>query len=54
MLTLKNRNFTVIKADKKNCKYFIGSLDDDYKIKPLHIILPKMSSYIKSYDGETK
>ena len=54
MLTLKNRNFTVIKADKKNYKYFIGSLDDDYKIKPLHIILPKTSSYIKSYDGETK
>ena len=27
---------------------------DDYKIKPLHIALPRKSSYIKGYDGKTK
>ena len=29
-------------------------LYDDYKIKPLHIMLPKMSVYVKRYDGQTK
>ena len=27
---------------------------DDYKIKPLHIILSKTCAFVKSYDGETK
>ena len=27
---------------------------DDYKIKPLQIILPKTKAYVKSYDGQTK
>ena len=27
---------------------------DDYKVKPLHIMLPKTSIYVKSYDGQTK
>ena len=27
---------------------------DNYKVKPLHIMLPKVSAYVKSYDGETK
>ena len=27
---------------------------NDHKVKPLHIILPKTSAYIKSYDGQTK
>ena len=27
---------------------------NDHKAKPLHIILPKTSAYVKSYDGETK
>ena len=35
-------------------KYFIGYEDDDHKIKPLRIKLPKPSAYVKSYDGETK
>ena len=38
----------------RNCKYFIGYIDDNYKIKPFSVILPKTSLYIKSYDGETK
>ena len=29
-------------------------LYDDYKIKPLHIMLPKTSVYVKRYDGQTK
>ena len=35
-------------------KYFIVYLDDYYKIKPLSVILPKMSAYVKSYDDGTK
>ena len=26
----------------------------DNKIKPLHIMLPKISAYVKCYDGQTK
>ena len=29
-------------------------LDSDYKIKPLFLMLPKTSAYVKGYDGETK
>ena len=29
-------------------------MDDDYKIKPLHIMLPKMSTYVKGCYGEIK
>ena len=39
---------------KKNYKYFIGYLYDDYKVKPLHIMLPKTSKYVKSCEGKTK
>ena len=39
---------------KKNYKYFIGYLYNDDKVKPLHIILPKSSAYVRSYDGQTK
>ena len=41
-------------SSEKNYKYFIGYLDDDLKIKPLHIMLPTKSAYIKIYLGETK
>ena len=39
---------------EENYKYFIGYLDNDNKVNPLYIILPKTSAYIKSYDGQTK
>ena len=39
---------------KTNCKYFIGYLYDDYKIKLLNIILPKTRAHVKSYDSQTK
>ena len=29
-------------------------MHDDCKVKPLHIMLPKTSAYIKRYDGKTK
>ena len=35
---------------KKNYKYVIGYLYDDYKIKSLHTMLPKGSVYVKGYD----
>ena len=40
-----------ISFGENNCKYFIGYLYNDDKVKPLNIILPKTSTYIKSYDG---
>ena len=39
---------------EKIYKYYIGYLYNDHKVKPLHIMLPKTSDYIKSYDGQTK
>ena len=45
---------TIFLLVKKSYKYFVGYLYDDYKIKPLHIMIPKTKAYIKSYDGQTK
>ena len=38
---------------EKYYKYFIGYLYNDKKVKPLHIIIPKTSAYVKSFDGQT-
>ena len=27
---------------------------DNHKVKPLHIMIPETSAYVKSYDGQTK
>ena len=43
-----------ISSGKKSYKYFIGYLYSNYKVKPLHIMLPKTSVYVQSYDGKTK
>ena len=40
-----------ISFGEKNYNYFISYLYND---KPLHIILPKTSAYVKSFDGQTK
>ena len=40
--------------DEKNYEYFIGYLHDDNKIKPLHIMLPKTTAYVRNYGGQTK
>ena len=42
------------KKNKKNYECFIGYLCNVHKVKPLHIRLPKISAYVKSYDGQTK
>ena len=34
--------------------WLIGCLYGDYKIKPLHKILPKTKAHIKGYDDQTK
>ena len=43
-----------ISFGEKNYKYFIGYLYDSDKVKPLHIMLPKTSAYVKSYEGQIK
>ena len=43
-----------ISFGEKNYKYFIGYLYNDHKVKPLHIMVPKTSTYVKSYDGQTE
>ena len=43
-----------ISFGEKNYKCFFGYLYNDNKVKPLQIMLPKRSTYVKSYDGQTK
>ena len=38
---------------EKNYKYFIG-YSYNSKVKPLNIMFPKKSAYLKRYDGQTK
>ena len=54
---MDNENVLVsnkISFGEKNYKYFIGYLYNDNRVKPLHIIFPKTSAYVKSYDRHTK
>ena len=39
-----------ISYGENNYKYSYN----DHKVKPLHLMLPKASTYVKSYDGQTK
>lgn len=41
-------------SGENNHKYLIDYKDDVYKIKTLSLILPKSSTYVKSYDVKTK
>ena len=34
---------------QKNYKCFIGYLYDNYKVKPLHVMLPKTTAHAKSW-----
>ena len=43
-----------ISSGEKKYKYFIYYLYNNFKVKLLHIILPKTSAYVKGFDGETK
>ena len=46
---------SMVSSGGKKYKYFIGYVDNnEYIIKPIHIMLPKMSAYVKGYDSETK
>ena len=36
-----------ISFGEKSCKYFFGYLYNDNKVKLLHIMLPKTSTYVK-------
>ena len=59
VLFFKRCRYSEVLVSKKNSsaekvyKYFIGYVYDDYKVKPLHIILPKTSAYVKTYDTQT-
>ena len=57
-LTLVNANKIVVsdkfKHSNDGFKYFIGYLHDDDVIRPLCIILPQMSGYIKYFDNGGK
>ena len=54
MQILRNEKSYKISSPNKKYKYFVGYLYDDLNVKPLRIMLPKTSIYIKSYDGQTK
>ena len=43
-----------ISFGRKNYKYFVGYLYNGNKIEPLNIMLPKINTYVKVYDGQTK
>ena len=43
-----------ISFGKKNYKYFVGYLYNGNKTEPLNIMLPKINTYVKIYDGQTK
>ena len=45
--------FNKISFGEKSYDYFIGYLYND-KVKPLHIMLPKTSAYVKCYGGLTE
>ena len=43
-----------ISAGGKNYKDFIGYLYYNHKVKAWHTMLPKLSAYVKGYDGQSK
>ena len=57
-LKLVNVNNIVIsyrvKQNNDTYKYFVGYLHDDHMIKPLCVILPQMSGYIKYFNSGGK
>ena len=42
--------YTKIYLGKLSLKY-LNSYKDDEEVKPLYILLPKMSEYVNSFDG---
>ena len=39
-----------ISSGETNSKYFIGYMYNDHKVKSLHIMILKTSTYVKRYD----
>ena len=48
------KTVNIISSGGKSYKHFDGYFYNDHKVKPFHIVLPKTSEYVKSYDGQTK
>ena len=46
--------FNKISSGEKNYRYFIGYFYNDHNVKPYHMMLPKISAYVKTYDRQTK
>ena len=44
----------MISSGEKHYKCFISYMYNYNKVKTLHIMFPKASAYVKSYDGQTK
>ena len=38
----------------KNYKYFIGYFYDNHKVRSMHLLPPKTTTYVKIYDGQIK
>ena len=43
-----------ISFGEKKYKYFTVYLHNDHKVRSLHIMFPKTSAYVESYDEQTK
>ena len=43
-----------IPSGEESCKDFIAYLYNDNKVNLLHVMLPKTSAFVNSYDGQTK
>ena len=43
-----------ISFGKKSYQYFIGCMDEDYNVKPLYIMLPKVGIYVENGDRQAK
>ena len=51
-ILLKYQYLTRLVLVKKITNNSFSYLEDGYKIKPIHIMLPKTTTYIKGYDAE--
>ena len=40
----------MVSSSKKSYNYFIDYKDDDHKIRPLRVMLPETSAFVKSYN----
>ena len=54
MQILRKYQYLTGSSGEKSSKFFIGYLYNDHKVKPLYIMLPKTSAFVKRYDEQTK